>query len=72
MTVVLSVLGLLAVAALTLGTAISVASEFALTALERSQVDGHVAESATAAPGPCSGRTARCRSSSPGASSASP
>ncbi|GAA1259070.1 hemolysin family protein [Pseudonocardia aurantiaca] len=45
MTVVLSVLGLLAVAALTLGTAISVASEFALTALERSQVDGHVAES---------------------------
>jgi CBS domain containing-hemolysin-like protein len=44
MTVLLSVLGLLAVAALTLGTAISVASEFALTALERSQVDGHVAE----------------------------
>ncbi len=43
-TVLLSVLGLLAVAALTLGTAISVASEFALTALERSQVDGHVAE----------------------------
>jgi CBS domain containing-hemolysin-like protein len=39
-----SVLGLLAVAALTLGTAISVASEFALTALERSQVDAHVAE----------------------------
>ncbi|TQM45485.1 hemolysin family protein [Pseudonocardia cypriaca] len=44
MTVVLSVLGLVAVAALTLGTAISVASEFALTALERSQVDAHVAE----------------------------
>jgi magnesium and cobalt exporter, CNNM family len=44
MTVLLSVLGLLAVAALTLGTAISVASEFALTALERSQVDAHVAE----------------------------
>jgi CBS domain containing-hemolysin-like protein len=44
MTVVLSVLGLLAVAALTLGTAVSVASEFALTALERSQVDGHAAE----------------------------
>ena len=44
MTVVLSVLGLLAVLALTLGTAISVASEFALTALERSQVDAHVAE----------------------------
>ncbi|GAA0941878.1 hemolysin family protein [Pseudonocardia zijingensis] len=44
MTVLFSVLGLLAVAALTLGTAISVASEFALTALERSQVDAHVAE----------------------------
>jgi CBS domain containing-hemolysin-like protein len=44
MTVLLSVLGLLVVVALTLGTAISVASEFALTALERSQVDGHVAE----------------------------
>jgi len=44
MSVLLSVLGLLAVAALTLGTAISVASEFALTALERSQVDAHVAE----------------------------
>ena len=43
-TVLLSVLGLVAVAALTLGTAISVASEFALTALERSQVDAHVAE----------------------------
>lgn len=40
----LSVLGLLAVAALTFGTAVSVASEFALTALERSQVDSHVAE----------------------------
>ncbi len=73
MTVLLSVLGLLAVAALTLGTAISVASEFALTALERSQVDGHVAEVGdrralrrAAAP------IARCRSSSPAASSASP
>lgn len=44
MTALLSVLGLVAVAALTLGTAISVASEFALTALERSQVDAHVAE----------------------------
>jgi CBS domain containing-hemolysin-like protein len=42
-TVLLSLLGLLAVAALTLGTAISVASEFSLTALERSQVDSHVA-----------------------------
>jgi CBS domain containing-hemolysin-like protein len=44
MSVLMSVLGLIAVAALTFGTAISVASEFALTALERSQVDAHVAE----------------------------
>ncbi|MCX6466575.1 MAG: hemolysin family protein [Pseudonocardiales bacterium] len=44
MAVLLSVLGLLAVLALTFGTAVSVASEFALTALERSQVDAHVAE----------------------------
>jgi CBS domain containing-hemolysin-like protein len=43
MTVLLPALGLLAVVALTLGTAVSVASEFALTALERSQVDGHLA-----------------------------
>ncbi|GAA4678695.1 hemolysin family protein [Pseudonocardia yuanmonensis] len=43
MTVVLPLLGLLAVVALTLGTAVSVASEFSLTALERSQVDSHVA-----------------------------
>ncbi|WP_433284054.1 hemolysin family protein [Pseudonocardia sp. CA-142604] len=44
MSVLWSILGLVAVALLTLGTAISVASEFALTALERSQVDAHVAE----------------------------
>ena len=44
MTILWSVLGLMAVAALTAGTAISVASEFALTALERSQVDAHVAD----------------------------
>ena len=44
MTVLLSILGLFAVVALTLGTFVSVASEFALTALERSQVDAHVAE----------------------------
>jgi CBS domain containing-hemolysin-like protein len=43
-TVLWSVLGLLAVVALTAGTAISVASEFALTALERSTVDAHVAD----------------------------
>ncbi|MEQ3549244.1 hemolysin family protein [Pseudonocardia nematodicida] len=43
MTVLLSVLGLLAVVALTLGTAVSVASEFSLTALERSRIDAAVA-----------------------------
>ncbi len=44
MTLLLSLLGLLAIVGLTLGTAVSVASEFALTALERSQVDAHVEE----------------------------
>ena len=44
MTILLSVLGLLAVAALTFGTAVAVASEFSLTALERRQVYAHVAE----------------------------
>ena len=43
MTVLLAALGLLAVVALTLGTAIAVASEFSLTALERSRVDRHAA-----------------------------
>ena len=43
MTVLLSVLGLLAVAVLTFGTAVAVGSEFSLTALERSQVDADVA-----------------------------
>ncbi len=43
MSVLLSLLGVLAVVGLTFGTAVSVASEFALTALERSQVDAHVA-----------------------------
>ena len=43
MSILLPALGLLAVVALTLGTAVAVASEFSLTALERSQVDGHVA-----------------------------
>ncbi len=43
MTVLLSLLGVLAVVVLTLGTAVAVASEFALTALERSQVDAHAA-----------------------------
>jgi CBS domain containing-hemolysin-like protein len=41
--VLVSILGVLAVVVLTFGTAVSVASEFALTALERSQVDAHVA-----------------------------
>ncbi|MGH3757064.1 hemolysin family protein [Actinophytocola sp.] len=40
--VLLDVLGVLAVAALTFGTAIFVAAEFSLTALERSQVDTHL------------------------------
>ncbi|WP_181783725.1 hemolysin family protein [Pseudonocardia pini] len=44
MTVLFPLLGLLAVVALTLGTAVSVASEFSLTALERSQVDAHVGQ----------------------------
>ncbi|HEV8556723.1 MAG TPA: hemolysin family protein [Actinophytocola sp.] len=39
---VLSVLGLVAVVALTFGTALFVAAEFSLTTLERSQVDLHV------------------------------
>ena len=43
-TALLTVLGLLAVVVLTLGTAVAVASEFSLTALERSQVDGHAAQ----------------------------
>jgi CBS domain containing-hemolysin-like protein len=38
-----ALLGVLAVVVLTAGTAVAVASEFALTALERSQVDAHVA-----------------------------
>jgi CBS domain containing-hemolysin-like protein len=37
-----AVLGLLAVVALTFGTAVAVAAEFSLTALERSQLDAHV------------------------------
>ncbi|ANY09187.1 hemolysin family protein [Pseudonocardia sp. HH130630-07] len=43
MTVLFSLLGLVAVAALTLGTAVSVASEFSLTALERSRIDAAAA-----------------------------
>ena len=43
MSVLVSLLGVLAVVVLTAGTAVAVASEFALTALERSQVDAHVA-----------------------------
>ncbi len=42
MEVLLSILGLLVVVALTAGTFVCVAGEFALTALERSTVDAHV------------------------------
>ncbi|NGY63934.1 HlyC/CorC family transporter [Lentzea sp. NEAU-D13] len=42
--ILLSVLGLVAVLALTAGTFIAVAAEFSLTALERSTVERHVAE----------------------------
>ncbi len=42
--ILLSVLGLLAVVALTAGTFIAVAAEFSLTALERSTVERHLAE----------------------------
>ncbi|MFR9731630.1 hemolysin family protein [Saccharopolyspora sp. MS10] len=42
MAIALSVLGLLFVALLTLGTALAVAAEFSLTSLERSTVDAHV------------------------------
>ncbi|WP_053736653.1 hemolysin family protein [Nocardia sp. NRRL S-836] len=42
--ILLSVLGLLAVVALTAGTFVAVAAEFSLTALERSTVERHVAE----------------------------
>src|SRR4051794_18013254 len=44
MNVLPAVLGLLSVLALTFGTAVAVAAEFSLTALERSQIDAHVAE----------------------------
>src|SRR4051812_25408803 len=43
MTVLLPALGLLVFVGLTLGTAVAVATEFSLTALERSQVDRHLA-----------------------------
>lgn len=42
--VLLSILGLLAVVGLTIGTFIAVAAEFSLTALERSTVDTHAAQ----------------------------
>ncbi len=44
MAVLWSVLGVLAVLALTLGTALFVAAEFSLTSLERSQIDAHLRE----------------------------
>jgi CBS domain containing-hemolysin-like protein len=57
--VLINVLGVLAVVALTIGTAVFVAAEFSLTALERSTPSTYTA------------RTARCRSSSPARRSAS-
>jgi CBS domain containing-hemolysin-like protein len=44
MQVLLSILGLVFVGVLTLGTALAVAAEFSLTSLERSTVDAHVAQ----------------------------
>ncbi|XVS62677.1 hemolysin family protein [Actinosynnema sp. CA-299493] len=44
MTILLSLLGLVAVVVLTIGTFIAVAAEFSLTALERSTVEAHVAQ----------------------------
>jgi CBS domain containing-hemolysin-like protein len=44
MQILLSILGLLLVAVLTLGTALAVAAEFSLTSLERSTVDAHAAQ----------------------------
>ncbi|MBK0868038.1 MAG: HlyC/CorC family transporter [Saccharopolyspora sp.] len=44
MSILLSILGLLFVAVLTLGTALAVTAEFSLTSLERSTVDAHVNE----------------------------
>ena len=44
MEILLSILGLLFVGVLTLGTALAVAAEFSLTSLERSTVDAHVAQ----------------------------
>ena len=44
MDVLLSVLGLVGVVAVTLGTAVFVAAEFSLTTLERSQIDHHAEE----------------------------
>lgn len=44
MTILLSVLGLVAVVVLTIGTFIAVAAEFSLTALERSTIESHVAQ----------------------------
>jgi CBS domain containing-hemolysin-like protein len=43
MTTLLAILGVLAMVVLTLGTALFVAAEFALTTLERSTIDNHVA-----------------------------
>jgi len=69
-TAVLSVLGLVAVVLLTLGTALFVAAEFSLTTLERSQVDHHAATVGDRKAQYIQ-RADRCRSSSPAPSWAS-
>ncbi len=71
MSVLLDIAALLGFVALTAGTALFVAAEFSLTALERSAVDA-TPTTATDAPGRSSTRTAPCRSSCPAPSSASP
>ena len=64
MSVAYTLLGLLAFVALTLGTAVFVAAEFSLTALERSTVDAN-ARTGGRRDRWSSAPTARCRSSCP-------
>ena len=66
-----SLLGLLAVVALTCGTALYVAAEFSLVAVERTQLEA-AAKRATPVPGGCWRPSGPCRSSCPAHSSASP
>lgn len=71
MSVLLSLLSLVGFIALTAGTALFVAAEFSLTALERSTVDAHARDGDRRAR-QVSTPTAPCRSSCPGRSWASP